>query len=225
MSNRWRQALKATLPIGMGYLPAGFAFGVLAVQAGLSLPMTVGMSVLVFAGALQFAAIPLVAGGAGLGTAVLTALLINLRHIFYALPLIRQLPANRLARAYVIAALTDETYSVLTTLAEERRRALALPVSLINQGYWVAGTALGALLGAEAGKWIPDLDFALPCLFTILAIEQYLVRRQWRPVAVGLVGISVARLLAPGHELIAALVIGLALLALLPNGGTGDDRG
>jgi len=208
------ELLHLTTPVGMGYVPAGFAYGVLALQAGLPAWIVLAMSVVVYAGALQFAAVPMLAGAAGLPTVALTTLMINLRHVLYAIPLLDRLPKGRAARSYVVAALTDETYSVLTTLAQERCRALGWRVALLNQGYWVLGTLAGMALGEQAARWVPNLGFALPALFVILAIEQYRMQRRWLPALVGLAAYALARaLVAPDYALLAAL--GLALAALL----------
>jgi 4-azaleucine resistance transporter AzlC len=208
--------LGLTLPVGMGYVPAGFAYGVLALQAGLPVWIVVAMSVLVYAGAMQFAAVPMLAGAAGLPTVALTTLAINLRHALYAIPLLDRLPTHRAAKAYVIAALTDETYSVLTTLAQQRCRALGWRIALLNQGYWVLGTLLGVALGRQAARWIPHLDFALPALFVILAIEQYRAQRRWLPAAVGLAAYAVARVTLPHYALLVALGLALVVLLALP---------
>jgi 4-azaleucine resistance transporter AzlC len=200
----------------MGYVPAGFAYGVLALQAGLPVWIVVAMSVAVYAGAMQFAAVPMLAGAAGLPTIALTTLMINLRHVLYAIPLLGRLPKRRAARAYVIAALTDETYSVLTTLAPERCRALGWRIALVNHGYWLLGTLLGVALGQQAARWIPHLDFALPALFVILAIEQYRSQRRWLPAAVGLAAYAMAHAVAPRYALLAALGLALTVLLALP---------
>ena len=208
--------LRLTTPVGMGYVPAGFAYGVLALQAGLPVWVVLAMSVLVFAGAMQFAAVPMLAGAAGLPTVALTTVMINLRHVLYAIPLLDRLPQGRAAKAYVIAALTDETYSVLTTLPPDRCRALGWRIALVNQGYWLLGTLLGVALGQQAARWIPHLDFALPALFVILAIEQYRAQRRWLPAAVGLAAYAVARAIAPHYALLVALGLALAVLLALP---------
>jgi 4-azaleucine resistance transporter AzlC len=207
--------LRLTTPVGMGYVPVGFAYGVLALQAGLPVWVVLAMSVLVFAGAMQFAAVPMLAGAAGLPTVALTTLMINLRHVLYAIPLLDRLPQGRAAKAYVVAALTDETYSVLTTLPPDRCRALGWRIALVNQGYWLIGSLLGVALGEQAARWIPHLDLALPALFVILAIEQYRAQRRWRPAAVGLAAYAVARAAAPHYALLAALGLALAVLLAL----------
>lgn len=215
MNSSWKTVFQITAPVGMGYLPTGFAFGVLATQTGLPALFVVAMSVFLFAGALQFAALPLLSGAAGWATIAMTSLLVNLRHVLYAIPLIDHLPQGRWGKAYVIAALTDENYSVLTTLPTGQRQAMAIKISLLNHGYWIAGTALGAVLGVQAAGWIPDLSFALPALFTILAIEQYLARHNGLPIAVGLGAYLLARALLPAYALITALALGLVCLSAL----------
>ncbi|GAA5236953.1 hypothetical protein GCM10025795_52180 [Verticiella sediminum] len=212
---RWRTALTASLPVGLGYLPTGFAFGVLAVQAGLPLWLAMLLSVFVYAGALQFAAIPMLASGAGLAALATTAFLVNLRHLLYALPLLRSLPRARAARAYALAALTDETYSLVTAMPAERRAAMLLPVAAANQAWWVAGTLGGAWLGPTVAAYVPNLQFALPCLFLILAIEQYRAYRRWQPAVVALVCLLGARwALPPAHVLAGALLSALAWLGV-----------
>jgi len=214
VSSPWSAALRASLPVGLGYLPAGFAFGVLAVEGGLPAWLALAMSVFVYAGALQYAAIPMMAAGVGLPTFALTTLAINLRHLLYALPMIPWLPRQRLPRAYSLAALTDETYSLLSTMPPAERAALLLPVSLFNQVWWVLGTLVGALSGPAVAAHVPNLDFALPCLFLILAIEQYLGNRLWHPAAAGAVGLLAATwLVPPQHVLIVALGLAVACLA------------
>jgi 4-azaleucine resistance transporter AzlC len=215
-----KDLLRLTTPVGMGYVPAGFAYGVLALQAGLPAWAVVAMSVFVYAGAMQFAAVPMLASAAGLPTLALTTLMINLRHVLYAIPLLDRLPQGRAAKAYVIAALTDETYSVLTTLPPERCRALGWRVALVNQGYWLAGTLLGVALGQQAARWIPNLDFALPALFVILAIEQYRMQRRWLPALVGLAAYALARALAPQYALLVTLALASAALLVLPGRDT-----
>jgi 4-azaleucine resistance transporter AzlC len=211
-----QQILRLTTPVGMGYVPAGFAYGVLALQVGLPAWVVVAMSVVVYAGAMQFAAVPMLAGAAGLPTVALTTLMINLRHVIYAIPLLDRLPRRRAAKAYVIAALTDETYSVLTALPPDRCRALNWRIALVNHSYWVLGTLLGVALGAQAARWIPNLDFALPALFVILAIEHYRAQRRGLPALIGLAAYAVARAAAPRYALLVALALALIALLALP---------
>ena len=87
-----------------------------------------------------------------------------------------------------------------------------MAVTLIHHVYWIAGTVLGVLLGQKVADWIPNLDFALPSLFTILAIEQYLSQRRLTPALIGVLAYFAATRMATNYLLITALGFGLATL-------------
>jgi len=91
-----------SIPIAMGYVPLGAVFGFLMVQAGAAWWLAPLSSILVFAGAAQFMAIPLLVAGASISSIVLATAVVNLRHIFYGLSLLDQLPKNKWQRAYLI---------------------------------------------------------------------------------------------------------------------------
>ena len=74
---------KAIVPVLLALIPFGVAFGATAVDNGLSTIEALGMSVLVFAGAAQLAAIPLLSAGASVAVVVLTVLMVNLRLTLY----------------------------------------------------------------------------------------------------------------------------------------------
>ena len=199
--------LSLTTPVAMGYVPLGTVFGFLFVQAGGAWWLAILSSLLVYAGAAQYMMIPMIAAGLPIGTIALATLIVNLRHLFYGLSLLDRFPHHLGLRGYMIFALTDETYSVLTTLpATTPPRQMAL-VALLNQSWWVLGTALGALLGARAQITLAGLDFVLAALFAVLATEQWRSRKSAAPLWVALTAYALAYPLAVKH----ALVISIAL--------------
>lgn len=176
--------LSMSLPVAMGYVPLGMVFGFLFVQAGGPWYLALTASLLVYAGASQFAMIPMLAAGLPVASLALAALVINLRHAFYGLSLLNDQPSNRLARLYLIFALTDETYSVVTTLNPRPTPEQMAWLAGINQCWWVLGTLLGAWLGAELPVSLTGLDFALAALFAVLAVEQWRATRAWLPLLI-----------------------------------------
>ena len=199
--------LTLTTPVAMGYVPLGTVFGFLFVQAGGAWWLAIFSSLLVYAGAAQYMMIPMIAAGLPIGTIALATLIVNLRHVFYGLSLLDLFPRHLGLRGYMIFALTDETYSVLTTLpATTPPRRMAL-VALLNQSWWVLGTTLGALLGARAQITLAGLDFVLAALFAVLATEQWRSRKSAAPLWVALAAYALAYPLAVKH----ALVISIAL--------------
>lgn len=90
--NSWESAFKLTLPIFMGYLAAGIAYGMLATNAGMPAWFTVVMCFTVFSGTAQYAAIPFFVSGAGVVSVFLSTLLMSLRFIFIHLICIHHYP-------------------------------------------------------------------------------------------------------------------------------------
>jgi 4-azaleucine resistance transporter AzlC len=202
--------LTLTAPVAMGYIPLGTVFGFLFVQAGGEGWLAVLASVLVYAGAAQYMMIPMLAAGLPVTAIALATFIVNLRHVFYGLSLLEKLPQGKLLRAYCVFGLTDETYSVLTTLpVGTRPRQMAL-VSLLNQGWWVLGTAMGALIGAQARMTLAGLDFALASLFAVLTVEQWRSRQSSAPLWVALAAYAVAYTVAPAHALVVAIALSMA---------------
>lgn len=202
--------LSLTAPVAMGYIPLGTVFGFLFVQAGASWWLAILASVVVFAGAAQYMMIPMITAGLSVGTIALATLIVNLRHVFYGLSLLNRLPPSRWQKAYLVFGLTDETYSVLTTLPAGTPRRQMVLVALLNQGWWVLGTAMGAVIGAQAQVKLVGLDFALTALFAVLTVEQWRTRKSGAPLWVALVAYAVASAVAPQQALMLAIVFSIA---------------
>lgn len=208
----WASGFKKSLPVAMGYLPAGIAFGVLAQVAGIPLWATVMLSVVLYAGAAQYACLPMLSAGLPIGTIATNIAAINLRHIFYGMPLLQSLPDNKLAKTYCLFALTDETFSVMTSLPQASRKALILPISLFNQSWWVIAGAIGFLLGGTLSNLIPHLDFALVCLFAILAYEQFQSIKRYFPIGIAVLSLIIASFFTSDWLLLMAITICMLLI-------------
>jgi 4-azaleucine resistance transporter AzlC len=202
--------LALTAPVAMGYVPLGTVFGFLFVQSGASWWLAVLASVFVFAGAAQFMMIPMMAAGLPVGSIALATLAINLRHVFYGLSLLDKMPHGRLLRWYLIFGLTDETYSVLTSLPPGTTPAKMAQVALLNQGWWVLGTAIGAVIGAQAQLPLVGLDFALTALFAVLTVEQWRSNQSAVPLWAALAAYAGAYAVLPQHALVIAIGLSVA---------------
>lgn len=208
--------LSLSIPVAMGYVPLGMVFGFLFVQAGAVWWLAVAASVLVFAGAAQFMMVPMLALGLPLASIALATLVVNLRHIFYGLSLLDKLPQQAVARWYLVFALTDETYSVLTTLPPGTSTRQMVSVALVNQGWWVLGTLLGALIGTQAQVPLVGLDFALAALFAVLAVEQWRSAHNAAPLWVAMLSYALAQVLMPQQALLIAIALSVLAGLLLP---------
>ncbi len=168
-------ALRTTIPVFLGYISCGIAFGLVTVNAGYPWWLAPAMGILMYAGAGQFLAIPLFAAGTPVLAILATELLLNIRHIVYGLPLINQFKSCKRTKPYLIYALTDETFSLLTTTEVPvgvKAEDYYFAVSLLDQFYWVGGSLIGGLAGAMIPFDLTGVDFALTALFAVLTIDQ-----------------------------------------------------
>lgn len=211
---------RQTLPILFGYLPLGMAFGVLfTAQLDYAWWYAPLMGVTIFAGAGQILSVSLIAAQAGLVEVFVAMFVLNARHLFYGLSLLGQFRGAGWRKPYLIFGLTDETYSLLTsrprpgTRQAEQRNDFR--ITALNQCYWVAGCAIGALLGDNITFNSTGIEFALVALFIVLTIEQYKALGEAFPLWMGAAAAALAVALLPqAHQLIGAVVLATgALLA------------
>jgi len=215
-----QQIIKTTLPVMFGYIPLGMAFGILFQSLGYSWYYAPLMGIVVFAGAAQFMAVGLLAANAGLLEVFISTFILNSRHMFFGLSVLNRYRAKGWRKLYLIFALTDETYSLVTSTQPPEgvdQNRYYLMISAFNQGYWVIGCSLGAILGNAITIDSTGMEFALTALFVVLMIEQWKLLREPFPFAVALLASLTAILLWPQHMLIIA--IGLSLLALTLQAG------
>lgn len=178
-----RKAFKASVPVLLGYVTIGFGFGLLAVNTGYPSWLALFMSLFVYAGAAQYIGIGLFAAGASIPEIVLVTLVANIRHAAYGLSLISRYASHPRFRPYLVFALTDETFALISSQdpKEKDNGLFLLLVSALNQAYWVGGTILGAFAGSLAPEKIRGLDFALTAMFIVLTVEQALKLKRSMP--------------------------------------------
>lgn len=209
----FRSAFRDTIPVLTGYVVLGMGFGIVMHANGYGFLWAVAMSLFIYAGSMQFAAIGLLTGGASMLTVALTTLAVNARHLFYGISMVEPYKGTGARKPYLIFALTDETYSLVC--GENKGTDYNFYVSLLNQSYWVGGTAIGAVLGTALRFDTTGIDFALTALFITVFVEQWLSSEKHFSAIAGVV-ISVVSLLifGSGSFLIPAMIGILAVLLL-----------
>lgn len=169
------QAFKITLPVLFGYLAIGIAFGLVLIEKNYPWWLAPIMSIVIFAGAGQFMAIPLFAANAPISAILIAELLLNIRHIVYGLSLITKFNQCGKYKYYLIFALSDETYSLLTTTDFPEgadKGKFYFTIAALDQFYWVIGGIIGTLIGSVIPFSLSGVDFALTSLFVVLFIDQ-----------------------------------------------------
>ena len=208
------RALHDTIPVMTGYLVLGIGFGILLSTKGYGVLWALAMGLLIYSGTMQFVAIDMFTGGVRLGAAGLTALMVSARHLFYGMSMVeRYKNVHGLRKAYMIYALTDETYSLVCQADDED---YCFWVSLFDQSYWVAGGVMGGLLGQVLKFDARGIDFALTALFVSICVEQWLNSKRHIPALIGLIA-SVMCLVVFGADnfLIPAMIAITVMLFML----------
>lgn len=190
MSKLLKTAFIKSIPVMAGYLVLGFGFGVLSAKSGYGPLWALAMSLFIYAGSMQYVTVSLLSSGASLIAAALSTLLINARHLFYGITMIRPYEKAGKLKPYLIFALTDETYSlVLTGEAPEGLdfHRYAFFVSLFHHAYWVLGSLAGALVGSLVAFNSAGVEFAMTALFITVFVEQWLQTKEHLPALTGLI--------------------------------------
>jgi 4-azaleucine resistance transporter AzlC len=190
------RGIRAGVPVAVGYVPMAMAFGVLAAQTGLSFAQASAMSLFVYAGASQYAALGLIAGGASALAIILATLVLNFRHFLMSMALSRRLPRHGTRRAAWAVPLglgfgiTDETF-VIASLEGSLTPPFFLGLMLTAYVAWVAGTAIGAGFSSLIPPLIArGMGVALYAMFVAMLVPG--VRRAWINGLVALLGGAVS---------------------------------
>ena len=166
---------KLSVPIFMGYFPLGVAFGILAKSMGVSAFIAIALSTLAYGGAAQFMMLSLFSAGTGLLEVFIVSYLVNLRHTFYGLALLKEYKDLKF-RLFNIATLTDETFAIFKALkiADATERSYVFTrLNLLSWLYWAAGTAVGCLAGELIRVDTSGLEFSLTALFIVIVMEMF----------------------------------------------------
>lgn len=215
-------------PVALGMVPLGLAFGLLLTQLGFAWWWAPIFSFVIYAGSMEFLALTLVTGGVGPVSAALYGLLVNFRHVFYALNYPLDKVRGWLGKGYGMYALTDETYAILAARYGGRGMGNSdgdvsedagwtgrqiLGIQVVLQAGWVGGGLLGALGGEALPFQVKGMEFALTALFTVLLIEAFNnykdVSLPLTAVACGALGwlISVENMLMIGMSVYCAVLV------------------
>ena len=226
-----RKALSAafpvTVPVLMGYLAIGMAFGFMLQAVGYNFIWAFFMSLSIYAGSGQYLGVSLLSTGAALGTVALMTLIINFRHLVYGLSMLEKFRGMGIRKLYMIFSLTDETYALLSSAQAPvgvNPRNFYFAIALLDQSYWILGSVIGAVAGAVIPIDTTGIDFAMTALFVVIAVEQWETYRSHLPAVLGAVATLVS-LLVVGAENMLLPALAIIVVALLLLRERLDDKG
>lgn len=202
-----KTTLIKTLPVMAGYIFLGSAFGILAQNQGLPFYIPVLMSIFIYAGAGQFASIPMLLNPTSLLQTFILTLSINARHLFYGISMLNPFLKAGRKKHYMTFALTDESFSLIINESDPK---VMFDILWLNQLYWIIGTILGYLFGSMLPIALDGVEFSMTALFLVIFIEK-LKDKQYRATFIGL-GISIICLMIFNyHYFIIPSMIGIVL--------------
>lgn len=215
----FREGLKKSVPIMMGYIPIAIAYGVLGMKAGIPPHLVVLMSVIIYAGASQFMAISLLTTGIAPWTAILSVGVVNFRMLVMGLSFHSKVETTLPSRILLSLGLTDETFAMLS-MEENLHPAFAKGVMLGSYLSWILGAVLGILFGNFLPAFLSGgLGIGLYTLFIYLLIQA--LDGRWKllgiPLASIFLNIVLSVWIADGIALVLA-ILGGALVGIFLGG-------
>ena len=218
-SKAFRAALPYTIPICIGFLFLGISYGFFMHSKGFSFHYPVLMSLFIFAGSMEFVTVNLLLTAFNPLSAFLLALMVNARHLFYGISMLDKYKNTGLKKPYLIYGMCDESFSINCTVtppADVDKGWFMLFVTLLNQIYWVAGAALGSLLGSVISFDTTGIEFVMTALFVVMFINQWEETDNHRSALTGVFCSMVCLFLfGAQHFIIPAMALIIACFSLM----------
>ncbi|MEF3305674.1 azaleucine resistance protein AzlC [Paenibacillus sp. GYB003] len=198
----FRAALPSTIPILASFLFLGIAYGIFMNVSGFHALYAIAMSLLIFAGSMEFVAVNLLLGAFNPLGALFLTVMVNARHLFYGISMLEKYKGTGLKKFYLIFGLCDETFSI--NYAADIPRGVdkgwyMFFVTLLNHVYWVLGAAIGGLFGSLVQFNMEGLEFVMTALFVVIFIEQWKKESRHHSALLGL-GMTLLCLLVFGSR-------------------------
>ena len=218
-SKAFRAALPYTIPICIGFLFLGISYGFFMHSKGFSFLYPVLMSLFIFAGSMEFVTVNLLLTAFNPLSAFLLALMVNARHLFYGISMLDKYKNTGFKKPYLIYGMCDESFSINCTVtppADVDKGWFMLFVTLLNQIYWVAGAALGSLLGSVISFDTTGIEFVMTALFVVMFINQWEETDNHRSALTGVFCSMVCLFLfGAQHFIIPAITLIIACFSLM----------
>lgn len=214
-----KRVFPLTIPVMTGYLALGIALGILMHSKGYSMFWVIFSSTFIYAGTMQFMAIPLLASGFNPVYAFILTIMINARFMFYGISMLKKFSNTGKYKPYLIFGLTDETFSLLNATDindEEDKGVFMCYITLLNHLYWIIGSILGYLINSLFSFNTMGIDFVLTALFVVIFIDKWKEAKSKSPLILGLVAAILARFVfGPVNLIIPTMIIILVVVTLL----------
>ncbi|MFP4697343.1 MAG: AzlC family ABC transporter permease [Eubacteriales bacterium] len=221
MKDAFKAAIPVTIPVMLGYVSVGMAFGLLLQKSGYNYLWAILMSITIYAGSMQFVAVNILVSGIGFFEIAVMTFFVNIRHVFYGLSFIDKFKSMAKKKFYMIFSLTDETYSLLCSAEAPKdidSNLFSFCIAFLNHMYWITGTFIGAIAGSLITFNTKGIDFALVALFVVIFIEQWFTYKIHTPVFLGISCTIISLLLfGPNNLILPSMILISGILIIFKN--------
>ena len=184
-----KSAFPRTIPVLMGYIFLGIAFGILLRSKGYNFWWAILMSTFIYAGSMQFVAINLLTSSLNLAAVVFMTFMVNARHLFYGLSMLDKFKDMGNKKPYMVFSLTDETFSLLSSSEppqDVNKNWFYFFIAMLDHFYWITGSAIGAIIGSVWSFNTKGIDFVMTALFVVIFVEQWTSNKNHIPALIGI---------------------------------------
>jgi len=214
----FRAAFPHTIPILAGFWFLGLTYGIYMNVKGFSFLYPMLMAMIIFGGSLEFVAADLLLGAFHPVQALLLALMIQARHLFYGIAMLDKYKNTGWKKFFLIYGMCDETFSINCTAdipADVDRPWFMLWVTWLDQLYWISGAGMGGIAGSFLKFNTKGLDFVMTAMFVEIFLNQWDKEKEHRTAIAGL-GASVLCLAVFGKSdfMIPSMIVILVFLTL-----------
>ncbi|UOQ84787.1 AzlC family ABC transporter permease [Gracilibacillus salinarum] len=184
-----RSAFPLTIPIMAGFIFLGIAYGIYMNSLGFHPIYPILMSLVIYSGSMEFLAATLLLATFNPLYALVLTIMVNARHIFYGISMLEKYKGMGKKKFYLIYGLSDEAFSINSTADIPRhidRGWFMFFVTMLNHGYWVVGSIIGAYFGAFIPFNTEGLEFVLTALFVVILMDNWMKEKNHRSAGIGL---------------------------------------
>jgi 4-azaleucine resistance transporter AzlC len=211
----FRAAFPHTTPILAGFIFLGIAYGMYMQSLGFSAIYPIVMSLIIFAGSMEFVAATLLLAAFNPLHALFLTLMVNARHLFYGISMLEKYKDTGKKKSYLIFGMCDESFSINYSAAIPKgvdKGWFMTFVTLLNHSYWVLGSAIGGLFGYLIRFNTEGLEFVMTALFVVIFIEQWRKEKKHLMAWIGLTASASSLAIFGGSSFIIPAMIAILVI-------------
>lgn len=185
---------------------------------GFSAIYPIVISLIVFAGSMEFVVATLLIGAFNPMNALFLTLMVNARHLFYGISMLDKYRGVGKKKWYMVFGLCDESFAINSTIHVPKhvnKGWVMFFVTLLNHCYWVLGAALGGIFGSFIDFNTEGLEFVMTALFVVIFLENWMKEENHTSSLIGLAASLLCLIIFSGSNfIIPAMIAILGLLTL-----------